>query len=138
MKILIVEDEAEIRELIKFTLEFDFEESDIYLASDGVEAINILEQHPDIELVLCDYTMPRKTGGDVFEYIQQKALSSKFVLCSAYDVKNLEKIIPDKLFHVIEKPDITTGIEEVLKLLTSTSKKVGPSEYMRLTYSYLS
>lgn len=58
-KILIAEDERDIRDLITFTLQFaGFE---VMAASNGEEALNLARQEtPD--LILMDVRMPRMTG----------------------------------------------------------------------------
>ena len=58
-KILIAEDERDIRDLIAFTLRFaGFE---VFVATNGEEAVQMAPQvNPD--LVLMDVRMPRMTG----------------------------------------------------------------------------
>jgi DNA-binding response OmpR family regulator len=59
VKILVAEDERDIRDLIRFTLDLaDFE---VVLAQDGVEAVEeALAESPD--LILLDVRMPRLSG----------------------------------------------------------------------------
>ncbi len=58
-KILIAEDERDIRELVTFTLNFAGYE--VVSASNGEEAVQLVEQEmPD--LVILDVRMPRMTG----------------------------------------------------------------------------
>jgi two-component system alkaline phosphatase synthesis response regulator PhoP len=58
-KILIAEDEPDIRELVAFTLRYAGHE--VISAADGVEAIQLaLKEIPD--LILMDVRMPRMTG----------------------------------------------------------------------------
>ena len=58
-KILIAEDERDIRDLITYTLHFAGYE--VVAASDGEEAVQLTRQEmPD--LILLDVRMPRKTG----------------------------------------------------------------------------
>lgn len=66
-KILIAEDERDIRELIAFTLRFaGFE---VFTTTNGEEALNILDQvQPD--LVLLDIRMPRVNGYQVCQKIK--------------------------------------------------------------------
>lgn len=58
-KILIAEDEQDIRDLIKLTLEFSG--FDVVSARDGAEAV-ALAQDGDFDLILMDVRMPRMTG----------------------------------------------------------------------------
>jgi two-component system alkaline phosphatase synthesis response regulator PhoP len=58
-RILIAEDEKDIRELIAFTLRFAG--FDVLLATNGVEAVEVAEaERPD--LVILDVRMPRMSG----------------------------------------------------------------------------
>ncbi len=67
-KILIAEDERDIRELIAFTLQFaGFE---VTLATNGVEAVEMAATlRPD--LILLDVRMPRMTGYQACQVIKQ-------------------------------------------------------------------
>ena len=70
VKILVAEDERDIRELISFTLQFaGFE---VVLATNGAEAVDkALEVNPD--LILLDVRMPRMTGYQACEALKQRA-----------------------------------------------------------------
>ena len=63
-KILIAEDEPDIRQLIKFTLEFAGHE--VIITSNGAEAlesaINMAEMDQLPDLIIMDVRMPRMTG----------------------------------------------------------------------------
>jgi two-component system alkaline phosphatase synthesis response regulator PhoP len=68
-KILIAEDEPDIRDLVAFTLRFAGHE--VISAGDGLEALRLaLEEIPD--LILMDVRMPRMTGYEACR--QMKAL----------------------------------------------------------------
>lgn len=67
-KILVAEDERDIRELINFTLRLKGYE--VVLARDGEEALELaLKEHPD--LVLLDIRMPRMSGYEVCQLIKE-------------------------------------------------------------------
>jgi two-component system alkaline phosphatase synthesis response regulator PhoP len=66
-KILIAEDEPDIRELVAFTLRFGGYE--VVTASNGEEAVKLARQeNPD--LILLDVRMPRMTGYDACREIK--------------------------------------------------------------------
>jgi CheY-like chemotaxis protein len=68
VKILVAEDERDIRELIAFTLQFaGFE---VVLAANGVEAVE-LATHERPDLILMDVRMPRMTGYQACEALKQ-------------------------------------------------------------------
>lgn len=67
-RILIAEDEKDIRELIAFTLRFAG--FDVLLATNGVEAVEVAEaERPD--LVILDVRMPRMSGYEVCRRLKE-------------------------------------------------------------------
>ena len=69
-QILIVEDEANIRRVLRKIL-IDIDKSIIVSeAVDGVEAISMVSENT-YDLILCDIKMPKKDGIEVLEYIQK-------------------------------------------------------------------
>lgn len=69
IKILVAEDERDIRELIAFTLRFaGFE---VALASNGAEAVEKALQEPP-DLILMDVRMPRMTGYDACRLLKEQ------------------------------------------------------------------
>lgn len=71
-KVLIAEDERDIRELITFTLRYHGHE--VMAASNGEEALELaLKEHPD--LVLLDIRMPRMNGYEVCRSIKENEVT---------------------------------------------------------------
>ena len=64
--ILVLEDNKELLFLLKNELETHY---NLYLASNGVEAINILDNKPHIDLILSDVMMQKMDGFEFLEYI---------------------------------------------------------------------
>ena len=78
-KILVVDDEASIVDLIK--MELEFEGYEVYTAYDGVEAVEkALEIQP--ELILLDIMLPKKNGFDVCRELAPQ-LSAPIILLTA-------------------------------------------------------
>lgn len=69
-KILIVDDDLRINELLQDI--FSMEEYEVVSASNGQEALELLEQDDSIDLVLLDVMMPVLSGWDVLGYIRQR------------------------------------------------------------------
>jgi DNA-binding response OmpR family regulator len=79
-KILIVEDEPNMRLGLKDNLEFEGYEVDI--ATDGETGLNkILEN--DYNLVLLDVMLPQKSGFDVCKIVRKKGLTVPIILLTA-------------------------------------------------------
>ena len=69
LKILVVDDEARMRKLVK-----DFLTRENYIvkeAADGEEAIDIFFEDNDIDLVILDVMMPKMDGWEVCKEIRQ-------------------------------------------------------------------
>jgi len=81
-KILIVDDEASIREFLEIMLKKE-KKYEITLAEDGEQAINMLKKKT-FDLVISDLQMPNKTGMDVLGYINQMCPSTVFMLITAF------------------------------------------------------
>jgi diguanylate cyclase (GGDEF)-like protein len=66
IKVLIVDDSRSVRSQYKFLLRSHL--YNVIEAEDGRQALDILQTHPDIRLVLTDYNMPNMDG---FEFVHQ-------------------------------------------------------------------
>jgi CheY-like chemotaxis protein len=72
-KILVVDDEPDLEALVvqKFRRQIREGEVSFLFAHDGVEAFEMLGQHPDIDMVLSDINMPRMDGLSLLARIQE-------------------------------------------------------------------
>ncbi len=124
MKILIVDDEADILEIIEFIVQDFFPTGTVILtAQSGNEAIKLLENDPSIDICICDHNMPNGMGADVLKYIADKNLKTKFVLCSTVLPSEKPQEYPaEHVFSNIQKPDIGKGVGELLKLVEGGEK----------------
>ena len=113
MKVLIVDDEIAIQQIIAFMLESQFQATPV-LASSGNQAIEILRTEKDIDLVISDYNMPDGSGSDVSKYLLESGSSIPFVLCSTYHPETLThfKLHPPNAY--VQKPDLFPALDEVI------------------------
>lgn len=70
-RILVADDEAEIRELLRLYLEKEGYE--VIEAQDGIETLEILEEEKDIAMVLLDIMMPGKDGFHVLKELRENS-----------------------------------------------------------------
>ena len=121
--ILIVEDEAELREILATTLEDSGFQ--ILQAADGREGLaTALEKHPD--LILLDLLMPVMNGMEALRGIRQDAWGKKVPVMiltnlSADDETIIEEMVEQKpVCYIIkstwEMQNIVAKIKEVLKI----------------------
>ncbi|MCY4185700.1 MAG: SpoIIE family protein phosphatase [Rhodobacteraceae bacterium] len=123
-KILVVDDEPDLqplvlqrmrREIRNNTYEFAF-------ASDGILALDKLNEDEDIDIVLSDINMPKMDGLTLLEQIPSVNPNIRSVIVSAYgDMKNIRKAMNRGAFDFITKPidfmDLKTTIERTAKHL---------------------
>ena len=75
IKILIVDDEPDIRDVLKLTLLEAEEKYEVIEAKDGKEAIKIITSKP-LDLVLLDYKIPKIDGREVCQRVKKDLLLS--------------------------------------------------------------
>lgn len=72
MKVLVVDDEADLRTLMRIHLERTGHEVDE--ASDGLVALEYLDEHGPPDLILLDIRMPRVNGWEVLQTLGDQGL----------------------------------------------------------------
>lgn len=102
-KILIVDDETVNRELLERVLLPRYQ---IFSAEGGEVALSILEQEPDIAVIISDQNMPKITGTELLATLAQYRPDTIRILMTARtDTKDLiEAINTSKIFKFIPKP----------------------------------
>jgi DNA-binding response OmpR family regulator len=107
-KILVVDDEASIRELLHSVLTDDGHE--VLTAGDGLEALPIaVAEQPD--LILLDIMMPRLNGMETCQRLREQPTtrSIRVIILTAYDLRErLEESITSGADDFLGKPiDVT-------------------------------
>lgn len=114
-RILVVDDESQIREMLRRKLE-----SSGYAvaeAANGREAIDAL-QKDDFDLVIADIIMPEKDGLEVIMYIhRERPLTKSIVISSPSNRVFLQSAELLGATRVIEKPFTPSEIEATVKEL---------------------
>lgn len=80
--ILIVEDDLLNRELLEVFLKR--KDLDYLLALDGLEALDIFQKHPEIDLVLLDIKLPNMNGVDVLIEMKKRRPNVPVIVQTAY------------------------------------------------------
>jgi PAS domain S-box-containing protein len=102
--VLLVEDNNAVREVTRIVLvDLGFT---VFQARDGVEAVEIFEQHKDeISWLFCDLTMPRMGGWETIFAIRTIRHDLPVVLASGYDdVRAMEGEHPELPDFFLQKP----------------------------------
>ena len=86
--ILVVDDDVALRGTMAMMLECDGFR--VLGASNGLEALHILEQNSDVAAVLLDLFMPVMGGRETFHQIRRFWASLPVILVSGYDMSELD------------------------------------------------
>jgi CheY-like chemotaxis protein len=89
MYILVVDDEADIRELMEIILKKSFP-LNVVLAKSGNEAFDIISKIGKPEVIICDMNMQDGDGYFLFNKIRNEGWNIPFALCST-EIPNIEK-----------------------------------------------
>lgn len=134
-KILIIEDDAKIRAILREILEEKDHEVDE--AGDGQEGLKKLEQGT-FDLCLCDIKMPKMDGMEVLEKAKEAGIATNFIIISAHGTIDVAvEAVKKGAFDFLQKPfdlgrleitlrnalDKTTLVKETRNLKKKISKK---------------
>lgn len=102
-KILYVDDEKENLDGFKYTFRKEYM---IYLAQSAIEGLNILEDDPNIQVVITDQRMPGMSGVEFLENIISKYPESIRILLTGYSDLDatIQAINKGKIYQYISKP----------------------------------
>ena len=122
IKILSVDDEAPIELLLKqfFRRKIRSGDYEFFFARNGVEALAVLDEHPDIEIILCDINMPEMDGLTLLAKLNERRNPAmRVIMVSAYgDMRNIRLAMNNGAFDFATKPidmdDLALTIEKAI------------------------
>ncbi len=117
-KILVVDDENDVRDVIKLQLEQ--KGFNVLEAVDGENAINTLKSGDNlvnVGLILCDIRMPKVNGVEAIEFLKKEAPGIPIVVITGYPDTELaiglmKKGVKDYLVKPVEKEKLLSVVEE--------------------------
>jgi CheY-like chemotaxis protein len=83
MHILVVDDDALAGEMIGATLEML--DHTVTLAENGVEAIEQIQNNPNLNLIISDMNMPIMSGIELFQMLLENGVKLPFILLTGDD-----------------------------------------------------
>ncbi len=120
-KILVADDEPDLEVLIKqkFRQKIREREYEFVFAINGRDALEKLQQHPDIDMVISDINMPEMDGLTLLHRLNESSPLIKSVIVSAYgDMANIRTAMNRGAFDFLTKPinfdDFAVTVERTL------------------------
>ena len=102
-RILVVDDEENIRKSLRMILEY--EGYSLIEASTGEEALSLLKETVDVDLVFLDVKLPGMDGLEVLSEIKKRPVSPEVVVISGHGtIQNAVEATKRGAFEFLEKP----------------------------------
>jgi two-component system response regulator YesN len=111
LEVVIVDDEAQITELIKTFIECSSKNSNIHTFTDASEAKAFLSANP-VDVLITDYKMPKYNGIELMENLPKKV---KKVLISGYVSEIAEEKLQKLDAVFFEKPVPMKALGEIIR-----------------------
>jgi len=119
-KILVIDDEEEVREVLRIHLESA--KYNVLEASDGQEALKMMEMGSNllqVGLIICDIRMPKVNGIEAIDFLKQHAPSIPIIVVTGYPdselaVSLLKKGVRDYMVKPVEKEKLLAKVKEIL------------------------
>src|SRR6204780_759939 len=105
--ILVVDDEPDLEALVlqKFRKQIRDGAVSFMFAHDGVEALQSIENHPHVHLVVSDINMARMAGLSLLQKLQEAEDKKPTIIVSAYgDMSNIRTAMNRGEFDFLTKP----------------------------------
>jgi adenylate cyclase len=105
--VLVVDDEPDLEALVlrRFRRQIRERQVSFVFARDGLEALQSIEQHPHVDLVVLDINMPRMDGLSLLAKLQEREDKKAAIVVSAYgDMSNIRTAMNRGAFDFLTKP----------------------------------
>ncbi len=108
--ILVVEDQPEVRRLVRLILEE--ERFEVIEAEDGVDALRKLAARPDVQFVLSDVSMPKMTGRELAQRLARDRPELPIVLMGGVIDSNVAGLAARTLTKPFRREELVKAIDE--------------------------
>jgi two-component system LytT family response regulator len=130
LKILIVDDEPEARELLKFMLQ-EGDQVEVVGAAGNVDDAMVLLKKENPHLVLLDIQMPGKDGFNFIERVHETGHEPGIIFVTAYEHYAIQAI-RNSVFDYIMKPVRQGELDGAINRYRSTRKRVRKQDLSQL------
>lgn len=142
-KILFVDDESDMEILAKqkFRKEVSRGEFELYFAQNGQEALDLIQNEPNISVVVSDVNMPEMDGLTLLDHLKDVNPLIRTLVVSAYgDTKTLRSAMNKGAYDFVTKPidfkELGDVIQRTLEVCKTTSETSLHSYQLLLASSF--
>jgi two-component system, OmpR family, KDP operon response regulator KdpE len=132
VKILVVDDEPDVRALVGTALELASPDTLLLEAGDGEEALRVMRADPP-DLVVLDLALPSRDGFSVLEELRRESMLPVIVLTARgmeHDkVRGLELGADDYMTKPFSPRELVARIQTVLRRTASPAQRLGAIEH---------
>jgi phosphoserine phosphatase RsbU/P len=141
VSILVVDDEPDVEFLIrqKFRRQVQTGQYDLLFASNGYDALRVLDAHRDVEIVLTDINMPEMDGLTLIDRLHRNGANPvlRSIIVSAYgDMENIRTAMNHGAYDFVTKPidfvDLEKTIEKTIEEQNTIRKAFEAREQLSL------
>jgi DNA-binding NarL/FixJ family response regulator len=132
MKILLVDDHALIRDALRSVLRELVNDAILFEASDCRQAMRLIEQHPDLHLILLDLNLPDRDGLAVLSDLRKHHATISIVVLSAFhERETILRVLDLGALGFIPKSASREVMANALRLIFSGGVYVPPEALAR-------
>src|SRR5438874_7756417 len=132
MKVLLVDDHALIRDALRGVLKELVDVATVLKASDCRQAMRLVEEHPDLHLILLDLNLPDRDGFAVLADLRKRYATISLVVLSAFhDRENVVKALDLGALGFIPKSAPREVMVNALRLVLSGGIYIPPEALVR-------
>src|SRR5438128_4681982 len=120
--ILFVDDELDLEDLVLQQVRRQVRDGvlQFMFAHDGIEALQSIEDHPHVDMVVSDINMPRMDGLSLLQKLQEAEDKKSTIIVSAYgDMSNIRTAMNRGAFDFLTKPidfgDLEMTIDKTIR-----------------------
>jgi response regulator RpfG family c-di-GMP phosphodiesterase len=132
-KILILEDEPELLDLIRDVVEVSLPKAQVIACLNLKLALKALADNPEIALLICDQNLPDGKGHQTFEWCKKNNREIPYILCSSDRQQDIAALRDQTIFGSVQKPNILGPLEQLLEKFLKLQPAANiTSEYARI------
>jgi DNA-binding NarL/FixJ family response regulator len=127
MKFLVVDDHALIREAMRGVLRELCSDAILLEAASAGQAADVIEQHPDLALILLDLQLPDRDGVELLRELREQHPAISVVMLSAFgDRDTVVKALDNGALGFIPKTDSRAVLLGALRLILAGGTYIPP------------